>query len=205
MEKPFKPDPRGLTLFEVVIVTGMLAVFVLAVSGAQTRSMIGTRQSEERAAAMRIAREKLEKLCAMPFEDVYTYYGPTGALRCFDVVLEYSAASSSVLQGKCILPGLTRLGHKLPDAAGEVVLMTDESKSASSYGRDLSPCDGYPDGINVVGLPLDLTGDGDLTDGNVWNPPSVKTGTTFPIGVVIRWQGVAGEERYELWTVLSRL
>lgn len=205
MEKLSARDLRGLTLFEVIMATAMVAVFVLAVSGAQLRSMVVTRQSDERAAAMRIAREKLEKMCAMRFDDVYIQYGPSGPYRYFDVVLEYSAASSSVLQGKCILPGLTLPGKKFPVAAGEVVLITDESKSASSFGRDLSPYDGLPDGVAVQGLPLDLTGNGNVTDGNVWNPPSVMTGTSFPVGVIIRWQGVQGQERYELWTVLSRL
>jgi len=205
IEKLCRGNTRGLTLFEVVLVAAMLAVFVLAVSGAQLQSLSGTRQSEERAAAMRIAREKLEKMCAMRFDDVYTQYGPNGPYQYFDVVLDYSAASSSVLQGRCILPGLIRAGHMYPDAAGEVVIITDGSKSASSFGRDLSPLDGLPDGVNVAGLPLDLTGTGNTTDGNVWNPPNVVTGTCFPVGVVIRWQGVQGEERYELWTVLSRL
>ena len=141
----------------------------------------------------------------MRFDDVYTQYGPNGPYRFFDVVLEYSVASSTKLQGKCILPGLLPAGSQYPVGAGEVVIITDESKTASDYGRDLSPLDGKPDGVKVVGLPLDQTGDGDLTDGNVWNPPTVTTGWCFPVGVVIRWRGIQGEERYELWTVLSRL
>ena len=52
---------------------------------------------------------------------------------------------------------------------------------------------------------MDLNGNGHNNDGETWGSTvAQQTAIRFPVGVVIRWPGVKSEERYELWTIVSR-
>ncbi len=97
--------------------------------------------------------------------------------------------------------------------AGEIVIVTHESNPASGYGYScgMSPTDNRPDlgkpgGISFQAIPIDLDGDGTTTNGDcyiVTGTTPVKTAVRLPVGVVVRWQGISGPERYELWTIVT--
>jgi len=140
---------------------------------------------------------------------------PFGRLHPFRVYLtDINADDPNSTQG--LLPGL------VDDYAGEVILITgetnekfatdpnfavaintaniDEVHGVGSYGGDLLPRDGKPDGFLSFTMPVDLNGDGDFTD----NTKALGSKQMrYPVGVVIRWQGRYGPERYETWTVIS--
>lgn len=138
---------------------------------------------------------------------------PFGRVHPFKVFLtDIDADNLNTTIG--ILPGL------VDDYAGEVILITGETnenfaadtssiidtsnedhiRGIGSYGGDMLPRDGRPDGFNFFRVPIDLNGDGDFND-------STKSlGTTqyrYAVGVVIRWQGRYGPERHETWTIIS--
>lgn len=140
---------------------------------------------------------------------------PFGRLHPFKVFLtDIDAANLGTTKG--ILPGL------VDDYAGEVILITgetnenfpgggtsavpivttnyDQTHGIGSYGGDLLPRDGKPDGFYFFTLPIDLNGDGDFSD----NTKSLGgSQIRYAVGVIVRWQGRYGPERHETWTILS--
>jgi type II secretory pathway pseudopilin PulG len=191
---------RGITLLEVVAASAILAITVTAISSALANSMMGNRQSGEFLAVQMAARRKLEEISACRFEDLVSRYQPGGTMgNVFDVYLaEQGSGQTNKLAG---LPN----AQGVPQPAGEVIVIANEGAPASSYGRDLDPLDGKPDGCAFQGIPMDLNGNGTTTDGQVWgSTPATRTAICFPVGVVIRWPGVRANERYELWTIVSR-
>ena len=191
---------KGITLLEVLVSAACVAIAVTAISSSMMNSMLSTRQSGEYLAAQLAARQKMEEISVTRFQDIVNNYRQGGTVgNTFDV---YSTKASGGAKVKLLgLPDQ----YGVPQPAGEVIVITDEGKPASSYGRDLSPFDGKPDGCTFQGLPMDLNGNGNASDGNVWgNNANQQTAIRFPVGVVIRWPGVRGEERYELWTIVSK-
>lgn len=140
---------------------------------------------------------------------------PFGRLHPFKVYLaDVNPDDPNSTRG--LLPGL------VDDYAGEVILITGETNEnfsgggtskvpintanqdqvhgVGSWGGDLLPRDGKPDGFLSFTLPVDLNGDG-LFD---LNTKDLKSDwIRLPVGVIVRWQGRYGPERYETWTVLS--
>ncbi|HLX63565.1 MAG TPA: hypothetical protein VKX17_20005 [Planctomycetota bacterium] len=191
---------KGITLIEVLVSAVVVAIAVTAISSSMMNSMMATRESGEFLAAQLAARQKLEEISALKFEDIVDVYRSGGSLgNVFDVYMTNNAGGA-----KTKLLGLPDQ-YGVPQPAGEVIIITREDASPGDYGRDLSPFDGKPDGCQFQGLPMDLNGNGTVSDGDTWgSQPSQRTAIRFPIGVVIRWPGVRGEERYELWTIVSR-
>jgi len=191
---------KGITLIEVTIAAACVAVVVAAISNSMMNSMMSTRQSGEYITAQLAARQKMEEISACRFDDIVDIYRQGGTLgNAFEV---YSTTTNG--GSKIKMPGLPNT-YGVSQPAGEVIIISNESASAATYGRDLSPFNGVADGCQFVGLPMDLNGNGSNADGDVWGPTAVtRTAIRFPVGVVIRWPGVRGEERYELWTILSK-
>jgi len=192
-----------MTLFEALMTITIVSICLLALISNSISTIVSTRESAEHAAAVRMARLKLEEISACGFNDIPDRYIKSMAAGAysdyyeFDVVMEYLPSGKNRM-----LPGLWDPGRNGYAPAGEVIVVTDESKTKANYGRDLSPYDGKPDGVTFTGLPFDLNSDGDTNDGNLVGDAS--TGR-YPVGIVIRWYGAGGrEERYELWTVISR-
>ncbi len=192
--------PRGITLIEVLVSALVVAIAVTAISSSMMNSMLATRESGEYLAAQLAARQKMEEISACRFENLVDIYRQGGSLgNTFDVYLTNSAGGKKIkLQGFNDSAGN-------PQPAGEIIIITKEDATPANYGRDLMPFDGQPDGCQFAGLPMDLNGNGNVSDGDVWGPlPTQHSAIRFPVGVVIRWPGVRGEERYELWTIVSR-
>jgi type II secretory pathway pseudopilin PulG len=190
----------GITLIEVLAAAACVAIAVTAIASSMMNSMLSTRQSGEYLAAQLAARQKMEEISACRFEDIVDIYRQGGSLgNTFDVYMTSINGGSKVK-----LLGLADQ-YGVPQPAGEIIIITDEGALPAYYGRDLSPFDGRPDGCTFQGLPMELNGNGEATDGNVWGTTAAtRTAIRFPVGVVIRWPGVRGEERHELWTIVSR-
>ena len=200
-------SPRGMTLFEALMTIAIVSICLLALISNSISTIVSTRESMEHAAAVRAARLKLEQIAACGFNDIPDHYIKNLAAATtfanyyeFDVVLEYLPSGKNRM-----LPGLWDAGRGINAPAGEVIVVCDESKTKNDYGRDLSPQDGQPDGVTFTGLPFDLNSDGDTNDGALLANDGVSACGRYPIGIVIRWYGAGGrEERYELWTIISR-
>ena len=191
---------KGITLLEVLIAAACVAVVVTAISSSMMNSMLATRQSGEFIAAQLAARQKMEEISTCRFDDIVDIYKQGGTLGNTFYVYATTTSGGSKIK----VPGLpNQSGVSQP--AGEVIIITNEGATSGSYGRDLSPFDGVPDGCQFQGLPMDLNGNGNSTDGDVWGPTAAqRTAIRFPVGIVVRWPGVRGEERYELWTIISK-
>lgn len=191
---------RGIALLEVMIAAMLVAIAVTAIAQATVNSMLATRQVDERLAASLAARKKMEEIANTPFDQIvdrYRYGGTIG--NTFDVYMTEAGSGSQTL-----LQGLSD-PYGIPQKAAEIIIITNEDSTAADYGRDLKPYDGRPDSCEFVGLPMDLNGNGTLGDGNVWGSlPNQRTAVRFPVGIVVRWPGVKGDERYELWNVISK-
>lgn len=191
---------RGMTLLEVIITMAILSTCLMALSSSTISTMVATRQTAETAAALRAARQKLEQISGERIEDILRWYIPGGDPGvAFEVIQEYTPSGRHRL-----LPGIADpTNPAIPVMAGEIVLITRENATQSTYGRDLFPKDGQPDGILFRGLPIDLNGNGNTSDGETRSFVLNKA-VRIPVGIVIRWEGAGGrKERYELWTILS--
>jgi hypothetical protein len=200
-------SPHGMTLFEALMTITIISICLLALISNSISTIISTRDSTEYAAAVRAAHLKLEEISLYEFNKIQDRYirgvvtpGVTPPYMEFEVPLEYLPSGQNRM-----LPGLKNPATGLPVPAGEVVIVCDESKTKASYGRDLSPYDGQPDGVTFTGLPFDLNSDGDTNDGLLTGDVGVAATGRYPVGIIVRWYGAGGrEERYELWTVISR-
>ena len=195
---------RGLTVVEVLITGALLATCICTMVLATTRSMMDTRQSAEYEAAALGARQMLEQLSSLTFQQICATYKPsTGQVgaqggttgNTFNVTYAATVQNSDLY-----LPGAPS-----GQPAGTIWIVTSEAATSASYGPNLSGGT-TPGGVHFTGLPIDLDLDGATTNGELWNSttlvlsPAVKR---LPVGVVICWQGSHGVERYELWTILS--
>lgn len=213
---------RGVTLMEVILAAFILAICAMTLLHASTTSGQATRQSAEYNSAVAAARKKMEELCnTASFDALVGGYGEVNPSigNTFKVYLnegiEYLDTAGVKQRGQ-ELKGYYKLVNGSPNYdAGEVVIITTENRLASTYGYkcQLSPTDTYPDGnksnggINFSLVPIDLNGDGNTTSGNCYNlnvNPAVTSAIRLPVGVIVRWQGSNGPERYELWTILGK-
>lgn len=212
----------GVTLFEVILAVFILTVCAMSLLHTSTASGQATRKSAEFNAAVAAARRKMEELCsARSFDDLVSNYGETNPALgntfkvYFNEGVEYVDAAGVKQRGMQLKGYYKNVNGQANYDAGEVVIITTEDRAPSTYGYkcQMSPTDTYPDGnrtnggINFSYLPIDLNGDGNTTSGNCYNlnvTPAVTTAVRLPVGVIVRWQGSNGPERYELWTILGK-
>jgi Tfp pilus assembly protein PilV len=209
--------PRGLSILEVMLAVFILSVAALALLGASITSAGATRQSAEYAAAVSAARKKMEEVSSTQFASLVKTYGVGSTGTTFKVYLnegtEYRNSANKTARG-IELQGFRKVVSGVDNYdAGEIVIVTSESAAASTYAyacsrspSDPKPDNGQPGGISFGGIPLDLNADGNTTSGNCYNlavTPNVTTAVRLPVGVIVRWDGPHGPERYELWTILT--
>lgn len=188
-------QPRGISLMEVMVATGMLAVTATAVVMATTGSMRNTRLADETRAVAFAARKELEKYLS-PVTDITSVKTQIAANNTFKVyVNDVDGAGITKIE----LPGIRGFD------AGEVILVDNEQVTPAQLGRDLTgdsdgSDDGNPDGVSLSPLPMDFNGNNTTNDAN--NVAFQKSACKALIGVVIRWTSTNGlEQRYELWSV----
>lgn len=206
--------PRGLSIMEVMLSVFILSICALTILSASYTSASSVKQSAEYAAAVAAARRKMEEIQTTPFLSLVSRYGIGSRERTFKVFLNEGTEQNSKdafghmnrgveLPGFCKTIALATYNYD----AGEIVIVNDEAAAPSTYGyacgrspTDNTPDNNNPGGIGFNGIPIDLNGAGSTTSGTIANDKA----TRLPIGVVIRWDGPHGPERYELWTIISR-
>ncbi|HLX62867.1 MAG TPA: hypothetical protein VKX17_16445 [Planctomycetota bacterium] len=212
-------NARGLSMLEVMLAGMILALCACAMLVASYTSAQATKQSAEYSAAVSAARKKMEELCSTNFDALvqrYGKYNPTAG-NTFKVYMDEGTqyVANNAKQSGIELPGFRKVVNGVDNFdAGEIVIVTHETNLPSTYGYSCSisstnlwPDNGNPGGISYTGIPIDLNGDGTTTSGNCYDlsvTPAVKTAVRLPVGVVIRWNGTNGPERYELWTIITR-
>ncbi|MEI6233936.1 MAG: hypothetical protein WCT04_12840 [Planctomycetota bacterium] len=207
------PQPRGLSIMEVMLAVFILSICSLSILTASYTSSTSVQQSAEYAAAVSAARKKMEEIQGYTFAKLNQRYGPGSRETTFKVYFNEGTEQSTKDAFGKVSRGIEMLGfRKVVNGvdkydAGEVVLINNESALSTTYGyscsrstTDPKPDNGLPGGINFGGIPMDLNGDGNTTSGAVSN----SNATRMPVGVIVRWDGQHGPERYELWTVISR-
>lgn len=209
-----------MAVLEVLLAGVLLAVCALALLLTSLTSSTSNRQSLEYIAAQAAARSQMEEICGNKFGDLVGNYGKTNPLvgNTFKVYLNESPEfkDDTGKKSKGVeLKGFRKLVNGAENFdAGEIVIVTHESDLPSTYGYSCStsstdsyPDNGKPGGIGFKGIPIDLNADGNTTSGNCWdfsvNPP-VTTAVRLPVGVIVRWRGPKGPERYELWTIVTQ-
>jgi Tfp pilus assembly protein PilV len=213
-------------MLEVLLAGIVLSVCCICMLDAMVTTTSETRQSGEYAAAVSAARKKLEEITACSLAKVVANYGINAPLigRTFPVYLNESVESQNgnTKQRGQVLPGYYKTvnGNANTDA-GEIVIVTNESALASTYGLSCSidgstsgpnayPDNGQPGGINFTGIPIDLDCDGVTSSGTSGNKydlstsPQITSAVRLPVGVIVRWPGAHGQERVEIWTLVSR-
>ncbi len=207
-------------MLEVLLSAMILASCTLAMLYASLTSGRATRETGEYSSAVAAARKKMEELCATPYNQLvmrYGRYNPTVG-NTFPVYLnegpQYVDSTSGAKMTGQQLPGLYKLVNGVANYdAGEIIIITNESAAASTYGyscgvssTDNRPDLGQPGGCGFKGIPIDLNGDGNTTSGTCYDlsvTPPITTAVRLPVGIIVRWNGPLGPERYELWTVIS--
>lgn len=198
----------------------LLALCALALLFTSLTSATSNRQSLEYLAAQSAARSQMEEICGGKFGDLVANYGSTNPIigNTFKVFMNESAEykDASGKKGRGIeLPGFRKMVNGAENFdAGEIVIVTHESNAPELYGYSCStsstdawPDNGKPGGIGFKGIPIDLNADGNTTSGNCWDltvAPPVTTAVRLPVGVIVRWRGPKGPERYELWTIVTQ-
>ncbi len=217
LHRALRRQARGLTIMEVMLATFILSVCALTIMNASYTSASTVRQSAEYASAVATARQKMEEIQSNPFDGpsgLVARYGVGSRETTFKVFLNEGTEQATNDSFGHFNRGNELIGFRKTvngvagnTDAGEVVIVLNESAASNTYGyscsrsaSDTSPDGGQPGGIGFNGLPMDLNGDGNTSSGTVTN----STATRLPVGVVIRWDGPHGPERYELWTIISR-
>jgi type II secretory pathway pseudopilin PulG len=190
----FTPQPRGISLLEVIIASMILMTAATALVVATTSMMHKTRLSDELRAANFAARQRMEEM--LQVGDIFALKKQVAASDTFPVYLNRDLSQNSV--GGIELQGIGGVN------AAEIVLVEREDIAPTDLGRDmtsntelaLSKPDGKPDGVFFCPLPMDFNGNGTADDiGTI-------VANKLLIGVVVRWITANGrEERYELWSV----
>jgi Tfp pilus assembly protein PilV len=213
-------------LIEVLIAGIVLAVCCICMLDAMVTTTSQTRQSGEYAAAMAAARRKIEEITACNFGQVVANYGVNAPIigRTFPVYQNESweYQNGSAKSRGLVLPGFYKTVNGAANYdAGEIVIITNESALASTYGLSCSmdgstsgpnayPDYGNPGGINYTGIPIDLDCDGAISTGTAGNKydlsttPQITSAKRLPVGVIVRWMGPHGQERVEVWTLVSQ-
>ena len=199
----------GFSLVEVMFSASILSVLVAAAASAMITSSRRDILTREDGAATYAARAKIAEIRRLTITQLFTTYDNNN--RTFSVQLLRGQPAGSM--------GLVVNGIREPE--GEIIFITSERPDEADYGRDLSPADGQPDGVDLDGngafndvlnvaqadggrsiFPIDLNGNGTTTDTNI-APANLQL---LPVVVVIRWRSRATNEerRVQMMTVISQ-
>ena len=84
----------GFTILEVMVAISILAVGLMAVFSAQSRSIMGNKDANRQTEAMTLAQDKMEELLALPYDDLDAVGSPVNEPGGYEVkwtVTEYAA------------------------------------------------------------------------------------------------------------------
>jgi prepilin-type N-terminal cleavage/methylation domain-containing protein len=199
----------GYSLIEIMFSASILAVLVAAAGSAMISTSRRDMMTREDGAAAFAARGMIAEVRKLTIQQAFETYDEDN--RHFLVKLLNGNPVGSM--------GLVVNGIREPE--GEIIFITSERPNEADYGRDLSPFDGQPDGVDLNGngtftdvlnvaqadggrsiFPMDLNGNGTTTDVDI-TPANLQL---LPVVVVVRWRSKAtGEERrIQMMTVIGR-
>ncbi len=220
----------GLTLVEVMIFLAVVAVGITGTFTLFVNQRLAQRIAEERRIASLAAEQKLDEIRIFvnkgkTLDQAFQYYGPLplpqGAPGAtFDV----PALTAFVDYDRRDAP------RPNPRAVGTVSIINDEVPDEKLFGYDYAnQCAAPPFGVDIDGngghgietgfgssgavgyndacpkpFPLDLNGNGsDGSPAHPWDSNVVEGFVMLPIVITIQWDGAAGRQRFDLFTVLT--
>ena len=176
-------NPRaGMTLVEVMVAILVLTVAVFILSSTVTASVSHSIVKGQRTLAVEAAMGTIERIRALPQEDVFALYNDVGA----DDPYGAGSGPGATFDVEGLNPVLDAAGEPLP--IGRVLLpgagaVLDESAAEPEFG-----------------LPRDLDGDLVITPGNCADRYIV-----LPLTVRIEWLSRLGPRTLEMSTMISDL
>ena len=91
----------GFTILEVMVAISILAVGLMAVFTAQSRSIMGNTDANRQTEAMTLAQDRMEELLAVPYDDLDGAGSPVTAAGGYEVawtVTEYAADNYKLIE-----------------------------------------------------------------------------------------------------------
>jgi type II secretion system protein I len=101
----------GFTILEVMIAISILAVGLMAVFSAQSRSIMGNTNANRQTQAMTLAQDRMEELLAVPYDDLDAAGSPVTAPGGYEVkwtVTEYVADNYKLIAVEVTGEGLRK-------------------------------------------------------------------------------------------------
>jgi prepilin-type N-terminal cleavage/methylation domain-containing protein len=101
----------GFTILEVMIAISILAVGLMAVFSAQSRSIMGNTNANRQTEAMTLAQDRMEELLAVPYDDLDATGSPVTAPGGYEVkwtVTEYGADNYKLIAVEVTGEGLRK-------------------------------------------------------------------------------------------------
>ncbi len=174
----------GFSLVEVLLAAVILTVAVTGIAGSVLSALALNRVNRETALAQQAARRVIEEVSSVPFNQAFACYNADAG---DDAGLLIAARGPGFA-----VPGLQPLAGDPDGMCGRVIFPTIVNAGGVEELREDS-ADG------ALGMPRDLNGDG--------NPPDALDHSgdyrLLPVRVRVEWQGVSGERRVDMETILS--
>jgi type II secretion system protein I len=107
----FRAGKAGFTILEVMVAISILAVGLMAVFTAQSRSITGNTNANRQTEAMTLAQDKMEELLALPYEDLDATGSPIAAPGGYQVawtVTEYASDNYKLIEVEVAGEGLRK-------------------------------------------------------------------------------------------------
>lgn len=175
-----RSNDAGFSLVEVLVAAVVLAVAITGISGSILSSMALNRVNRDTAIAQQAARQVLEQIHGVPFDDVFEMYNN-------------QADMAGELGPNFAVPGLE---VQVGDPDGFCGLVTLPAVDIGGGVEELR--ENFVDA--ALGMPRDLNGDGVVDAVNHANDPEMLL---LPVRVSVQWRGVSGPRQIVLETMLS--
>jgi prepilin-type N-terminal cleavage/methylation domain-containing protein len=107
----FMAGKAGFTILEVMVAISILAVGLMAVFTAQSRSIMGNTDANRQTEAMTLAQDRMEALLALPYEDLDGTGSPVTAPGGYEVawtVTEYASDNYKLIEVEVAGTGLRK-------------------------------------------------------------------------------------------------
>jgi prepilin-type N-terminal cleavage/methylation domain-containing protein len=101
----------GFTILEVMVAISILAVGLMAIFTAQSRSIRGNTDANRQTEAMTFAQDRMEELLALPYEDLDGTGSPVTAPGGYEVawtVTEYASENYKLIEVEVAGEGLRK-------------------------------------------------------------------------------------------------
>lgn len=156
----------GFTLAELALAMTVLMVALMSISAATLRAHTLRRQNRERALAQNAIRSWAERIHSVSYREAAE--NPAGWVQ--QVLQTYGPGGQ--VGDTFDVEGLNPV--VADGQVGSLVFVTDETATDAALGVEL-------------GMPRDLNGDSDATDGDVTGDARI-----LPVIITIQWRGVSG-------------